>query len=341
VRDVAVMGAQGLRGAGVPGAVHGSASVPPASNGFIRWPVAEQALAQPQADHHASAAQVPLALEPRTAHGPHVHFRPAREAGGRDLPIERLDGRLRDRSEQLVSAACFGSRRSLRMLAITGLTRKRGSRIRCERTVLATFLLAAIEQENARHEAGPELGIAGPHFNEDLESLKLQAENAERQLADAAQRTAQVRYGRGMLWGAAVLVLVTAVLAGLFAWADLNAADGVAVPAGGLGAIVSVLHRMTAGRLSLDHRATKGMLTAFGAVRPLVGAVLGVVLVALVEADLLLSVLEVPEGKELPFYAALGFIAGFNERFAQDMLATAVPQPGSASAPSQAGRQAP
>jgi hypothetical protein len=54
-----------------------------------------------------------------------------------------------------------------------------------------------------------------------------------------------------------------------------------------------------------------------------------------------LSVLEVPAGKELQFYASLGFVAGFNERFAQDMLAAAAPQPASTPQPDQAGANAP
>lgn len=34
----------------------------------------------------------------------------------------------------------------------------------------------------------------------------------------------------------------------------------------------------------------------------------------------LLPAIEVAEDANLPFYAAVGFLAGFNERFAQDML---------------------
>jgi hypothetical protein len=56
-----------------------------------------------------------------------------------------------------------------------------------------------------------------------------------------------------------------------------------------------------------------------GAVRPFVGAAFGMALTALVLGGVL-SFVEVPRS-ELAFFAALGFLAGFNERFAQDMLA--------------------
>jgi len=190
---------------------------------------------------------------------------------------------------------------------------------------IASFAVAAIEQENGRHVPGDQPRDASPSFKDDLDSLKHQIEDAERQLAEAAQRSAQVRYGRGMLWGAGALVLVTAMLAAGFQHWGVKAAYGVAAPAGGLGAIVSVLQRMTTGRLSLDYRATAGMLTAFGAVRPLIGAIFGVAIMALIAGEVV-SFLVVPDANELAFFAGLGFVAGFNERFAQDMLATVRPE---------------
>jgi hypothetical protein len=77
---------------------------------------------------------------------------------------------------------------------------------------------------------------------------------------------------------------------------------------------------MTSGRLRLDTHAAPAMTMAYGAVRPAIGGVLGMALFVLFEGGLLPAV-EVADEARLPFYAAVGFLAGFNERFAQDMLA--------------------
>jgi hypothetical protein len=61
------------------------------------------------------------------------------------------------------------------------------------------------------------------------------------------------------------------------------------------------------------------MLITLGAVRPLIGAVFGSVLFAMFDSGILPEV-EVADDKPLGFYAVIGFLAGFNERFAQDML---------------------
>jgi hypothetical protein len=61
------------------------------------------------------------------------------------------------------------------------------------------------------------------------------------------------------------------------------------------------------------------MTKAYGALRPVIGGIFGLALFVLFEGGLLPAI-EVEEGSNLPFYAGVGFLAGFNERFAQDML---------------------
>jgi hypothetical protein len=150
-----------------------------------------------------------------------------------------------------------------------------------------------------------------------LEVLRPEVERAETLLRIAAQRTAQVNYGRGMLLGVAGLFVLCALLAGAFYLGDVPAEYGVALPAGALGAIVSVLQRMTSGSLRLDFNAGTTMLTTFGAVRPIVGAIFGMAIFALLKGGVSI---EVTTDAPLAFYAAVGFLGGLNERFAQDML---------------------
>ncbi len=66
------------------------------------------------------------------------------------------------------------------------------------------------------------------------------------------------------------------------------------------------------------------MLVVFGALRPLIGGVFGLVTFCVLKAGLI-SALVVPTGagEQLAFVAVFAFAAGFNERFFQDMLAGA------------------
>ena len=140
-------------------------------------------------------------------------------------------------------------------------------------------------------------------------------------LHEAAQRAAQGRYGTGMVFGVLALAAVCAIIGGIFAVAGIAAWNGVALLAGGLGALVSVLQRMTSGTLKLDVRATRQMLLWLGAMRPVVGGLFGMAVFAILEGGLLPAI-TIPAGSELAFFAGVGFLAGFNERFAQDMLAS-------------------
>ncbi len=127
-------------------------------------------------------------------------------------------------------------------------------------------------------------------------------------------------------------------------WAGIKARYGVGVPAGGLGATVSVLTRMTSQRMRLNYETQPRLLSAYGALRPAIGAVFGMVVFALIAGGLV-PALAVPtdQGTLVSFYAVFGFLAGFNERFAQDMLAGAasvLPDPGRRQTRAGRGRKA-
>lgn len=119
--------------------------------------------------------------------------------------------------------------------------------------------------------------------------------------------------------GAGFLFVLCLIGAGIFAAFGVDAAHGVALPAGGVGAMVSVLQRMSSGKLVLDVDAGRDLIEAFGAVRPFIGGIFGIALMAVLLGGLVPAI-EVPDDGELAFFAAIGFLAGFNERWAQDML---------------------
>lgn len=147
----------------------------------------------------------------------------------------------------------------------------------------------------------------------------------------AALRVAQGEYLRGMVTGVGLLSVATAVIAALLAVAYVM--DGVPASvirfllgsfvSGAIGAVLSVLQRLTSGKLVLDVFAGPQLLRRLGSFRPLVGALFGIVTFAAVEGGVL--PLDAPGGDQSRFffYCALAFIAGFNERWAQDMLGKA------------------
>lgn len=139
----------------------------------------------------------------------------------------------------------------------------------------------------------------------------------------AAVRSAHVVYLGGVLAGAVALVGIGAVSwilwrAG-FSSPDVRTAFA-AFAAGGVGALVSVMSRLTSGRLVVDYDIGRDTLRVFGALRPFIGAVFGLALFFALKSDVLNLQVGLGERNTLPFYVFVGFLAGFSERWAQDML---------------------
>jgi hypothetical protein len=109
-------------------------------------------------------------------------------------------------------------------------------------------------------------------------------------------------------------------------WSELGSdlqllIDSIVV--GGLGAIVSVMQRMTAGNLTLQYHAGRFALMRVGVFRPLIGAIFATVVFLILRAGLVTIPATPPPDERarlLYFYAALAFFAGFSERWAQDMF---------------------
>jgi hypothetical protein len=181
--------------------------------------------------------------------------------------------------------------------------------------------MQSIQQESFRHadEASDPLPAPGPTFTTELDNYRAELDLVHQQFQDDIQRRVQSRYWQGAIVGMILVAAISTVVGMIFWWKGTSAAYGVAIPAGGLGALVSLLQRMSSGRLVLDVSASRDLLELFGAVRPLIGAVFGLAITALFAGGLIPAV-QIPEGRELAFYAAVGFLAGFNERWAQDML---------------------
>jgi len=138
----------------------------------------------------------------------------------------------------------------------------------------------------------------------------------------AAVRSGQIVYVGGMLLGALPLLLLV-VLAFVLKLADSNDAavrTGLfCFAAGGLGALISVMSRMTSNRIRVDWEFGKDTLRTLGALRPFVGGVFGLMtFFALKSGVVALDIIN--SSKSTYFYVLFAFAAGFSERLAQDML---------------------
>jgi hypothetical protein len=141
-----------------------------------------------------------------------------------------------------------------------------------------------------------------------------------------------MEYFIGMAIGVALLVGGLFAL-GLLAHAHFGTEPLLYTPlAAGLGAFVSVLARMTRGQLRLSNESGRTIMRLLGLIRPLLGALFGAAIYVMVSGGLL-TISPPKPGRDVFFYLGIAFVAGFSERFAQDMVARA---PGATAAPAAA-----
>jgi len=129
----------------------------------------------------------------------------------------------------------------------------------------------------------------------------------------------RIVYVSGMLTAAAFIVVACAVSALVLSryehfWS--NSTAGILLlctGAGAVGALVSVLSRMSGGddRFSVDFEVGRPLLRRLGLYKPLVGSVFGVATYFLLVGGLVPT----ETGGSIYFYGIIGFLAGFSERF--------------------------
>jgi len=154
--------------------------------------------------------------------------------------------------------------------------------------------------------------------------------HVERYYDDAGNKTARLAYFFGMVSGVVLLTGLGALI-GLFVWLfgvlDSDRAAQrtifVCLAAGGVGAVVSVLTRMTGEKFRLDYEIGRTNAFILGSFRPFLGSIFGLALYALLGS----KIFQLTPPTELPqayyFYGTLAFLAGFNERWAQVMFSRA------------------
>jgi hypothetical protein len=134
-------------------------------------------------------------------------------------------------------------------------------------------------------------------------------------------KAGRIVYVTGMLWSAGFIVLVCTVTAIVLAATSHYLWHGgkagfllLSTGAGAVGALVSVLSRMSSGdeRFTVDFEVGRPLMRRLGLYKPFVGAVFGVATYFLLAGGLLPTE---SQGDPLYFYGIISFLAGFSERF--------------------------
>jgi hypothetical protein len=148
-----------------------------------------------------------------------------------------------------------------------------------------------------------------------------------------AVRRATLEYVVGMVLGTLVLTVGLLLLAPYLERIRVAVNEvvvGSSLAAGGMGAILSVMMRMSGGQLTFSADVTRLETVIVGAFRPVVGVLSGFLIYALVNSGLLplKTPAESPGVDGWYFFVTLAFVAGFSERLIQDVIVRAEKQVG-------------
>ena len=189
--------------------------------------------------------------------------------------------------------------------------------------LVESHLLGFIE----RHRHAPPAAGAAARF---AASERAELRRIEEYTFRSGEKRARMRYVEGML-GLGVIVLAalsvaTAGVLALFGPLELESTGTrqfyASAAAGGIGAVISVLMRMSGrGSFVIDHELSRWEVTLVGAYRPLIGSVSGIVVYFLFQTPL------IPieqDALTLPLFVVVAFLAGFSERWTRMVLSGAM-----------------
>lgn len=139
------------------------------------------------------------------------------------------------------------------------------------------------------------------------------------------QRQSRLEYFQGVLGGAipafALAAVIGFIATNFWSRALSPAALTGSITMAALGAVISVIQRMSTGSLVVDQTVTAWQRRMLGGLRPAVGAVFGAVAYFTLLTGSLATGATTSTGRQsFAFFALAGFAAGFSERFATDML---------------------
>ena len=190
---------------------------------------------------------------------------------------------------------------------------------------MATFLLGALDVAAVASDAkSSDENILVP-LQQAATTADAELDRIEEYLERSAIHKTFRLYLLGLPVGAALLALPIFVVVQLLPLSSQPMLlITICIIGGGLGAITSVMVRITRGqKLEVDIHQGRTVTFFAGMFRPLVGAIFGVALYVLVIGGLL--PLASNQQAVAHFFGGLSFLAGFSERWAQDTIIRSAP----------------
>jgi hypothetical protein len=182
-----------------------------------------------------------------------------------------------------------------------------------------SHLLGVIERTH-RQPSTPETTkqIAAAYTSQAAELIQV-----ERYYGRAAEKAARIVYFWGMMIGvvfASAIGLLLALVLWRTGWFNdphtLHTETFFACfIAGGLGAIVSVLMRMSSNTFRVDYEVGRVTIRRLGSFRPVIGCVFGLALYFLFRSTISKTTVPSDQATAFFFFGILAFLAGFNERW--------------------------
>lgn len=164
-----------------------------------------------------------------------------------------------------------------------------------------------------------------PTQNEIRDAIVAEQEDfsgAQRYYRQAANGEAQLVYFLGMAVGLGLLGALYLAVGGWLKIEGVNEANIVGcLTAGAIGALVSVIARISTGSFALDFDIAPGYTLFLGSLRPWLGSIFGVLIYFAITSGFL-DLFKVPSDPQERFFflCVVAFLAGFSERWAQDTL---------------------
>ncbi len=156
------------------------------------------------------------------------------------------------------------------------------------------------------------------------QAAEVSVEQADALCSRAVRRRALMAYFLGMLAGVVLFTGVGIVLGQILAGVKIVGFDLerflTTFIAGAVGAVVSVMTRMSGSEVAIDYETGRGYLALLGGFRPLIGAIFGVVLYFGIASGILQASVPRDPSEVFFFFAFISFLAGFSERWAKDTL---------------------
>lgn len=178
------------------------------------------------------------------------------------------------------------------------------------------MILAAPKEEEQQRVLGES---ALEPFTDELEDMAAVYDRA-------ASSEARIVYLGGMLAGLAALCVLLVPI-GLLLPSGLPIDRSLffgSLIAGALGALVSVVTRMSADKFQVRHEVGRTYIGRVAAFRPFIGSVFGLVVYLALTGGVLQQI-TIPDGEEasFAFYLVLAFAAGFSERLVKEVIRAA------------------